>query len=81
MTVEANSHILLLVDTTNRQKKETTMRNLDDMTRQELENLVFCEDIVPGDTIEETDAIQAMSKENLRAAVDKWMEDGDECAI
>ncbi len=57
------------------------MKNLDEMTRQELEDACVIEDgVLPTATSEDLKAIKAMSKEELHAALFQWMVDGDECA-
>jgi len=57
------------------------MQNIDDMTRQELEDTVVLEDgILPLDTPAGMAELAAMTRDELLAVIGQWLEDGDECA-
>ncbi len=50
------------------------------MTRADLEVAILEDSILPCDTAADLEAIGRMTDEELRSAVQSWIEAGDECA-
>lgn len=51
---------------------------INEMTRAEMECEILAENILPCSTAEELSRIQAMSDEEMRAALQAWVEAGSE---